>query len=504
MKKVNLFYILSLLFVAVSCNDAIEIDQPGRLDEDAAFQTVDDLQAGLFGVYNRLDITPEIAFTSVFTDELAIGFDSGGQGLQDYGFTLNAGSITPSAIWTRSYAAINAANRLIRAADLITPEDGEQAEYNSILGQAYAIRAYQHFRLQSFFTTDLTDDSALGVIAVDFVPTIDQELLRNTNGEVFSLITADLDMAQSLITTQDDPIYISQDFVKALRARMAAYRENYAVAGPLAEELLNKYGLATQEEYEDIWVDESNAEIIFKLERTIGDYYDFQARAGLPGTGSPGRVGWAGAAFAFVGPGVDGSPYFEMGRSLFNLLDTADVRYEALVHPSSVVDPDYASGEGAETNDILVVDKYPGSEGRPLMNDLKVFRSAEMLLILAEARAAAGDINGESGSTASLIKRLRDARFDDDTALPVYANQTEAFGAILDERRIELAFEGHRYLDLKRMGERGNRGVLKDPVDCAFNNACSLPATDYRFTFPLPIVEFNANPGLREQQNPGY
>lgn len=499
MKKLNLFYILSLLFVAVSCNDAIEIDQPGRLGAENAFQSVDDLQAGLFGVYNRLDITPEIAFTAVFTDELAIGFDSGGQGLQDYGFTLNAGSATPAAIWTRSYAAINAANRLIDAALALTPADGEQVAYNDILGQAYAIRAYQHFRLQSFFTTDLTDDSALGVFAVDFVPTIDQELLRNTNAEVFGLITADLDRAQSLITTQDDPIYISLDFVKALRARMAAYRQNYTAAGPLAEELLNKYDLATQEEYEDIWFDESNAEIIFKLERTIGDSYDVQGA-----TGTPAGTGWLGARFAFVTRGVDGSPYFEMGRSLFNLLDTADVRYDAIVHPSSVVDPDYAQGQGGETNDILVIDKYPGSEGRPLMNDQKIFRSAEMLLLLAEVRAAEGNFNGESNTTASLIKRLRDARFDDDTALPVYANQTEAFADILEERRIELAFEGHRYLDLKRLGERAGRGVSKDPVDCEFNGACTLAPTDYRFTFPLPIVEFNANPGLREQQNPGY
>lgn len=499
MKKLNLVYIFSLLFIAVSCNDAIEIDQPGRLDADAAFQTVDDLQGGLFGVYDRFDITPDIAFTAIFTDELAIGFDSGGQGLQDYGFTLNAGSTAPAVIWTRGYAAINAANRLIVAAEAITPEDDEVANYNNIVGQAYALRAYAHFRLQSFFTTDYTDDSALGVILVDFVPTIDQNLLRNTNGEVFGLITADLDRAQSLLTVESDPLFVSKDFVKALRARMAAYRQNYSVAGPLAEELLNKYDLATQEEYEDVWFDDSNAGIIFKLERTRNDNYDQQGA-----TGSPAAGGWAGARFAFVTRGVAGSPYFEIGRSLFNLLDPEDVRYDVIVHPSSVIDPNYAQGEGGRANDILVVDKYPGSEGQPLMNDLKIFRSAEMLLILAEVRAAAGNINGETNSTASLIKRLRDARFDEDTALPVYANQTAAFGAILDERRIELAYEAHRYLDLKRLGVRGNRGVSKDPVDCAFNGACTLAPTDHRFTLPLPIVEFNANPGLREQQNPGY
>jgi hypothetical protein len=86
----------------------------------------------------------------------------------------------------------------------------------------------------------------------------------------------------------------------------------------------------------------------------------------------------------------------------------------------------------------------------------------------------------------------------------VYANESEAFGALLDERRVELSFEGHRYKDLKRLGARANRGVSKDAIDCAFNGACTLAATDFRFTLPLPIVEFNANPGLRDQQNPGY
>jgi len=198
-----------------------------------------------------------------------------------------------------------------------------------------------------------------------------------------------------------------------------------------------------------------------------------------------------------------GSPYFEMGRSLFNLLDPADVRYDVNVAPTSLIDPDYAVNDNPAT-DILVIQKYPGSEGQPLMNDLKVFRGSEMLLIRAEAYADAGAINGATNSAAALLKQLNDARFGTDTALPVFANETEAFAAILDARRIELAFEGHRYKDLKRLGARANKGVEKDPIDCAFNGACTLSATDYRFTFPLPIVEFNANPGLRAQQNPGY
>tara|TARA_R110002020_G_scaffold296658_1_gene512244 strand:- start:4467 stop:5966 length:1500 start_codon:yes stop_codon:yes gene_type:complete len=499
MRKYSLIKILSLLaFVFVGCEDAIEIDQPGRLDADAAFQTVEDLQSGLYGVYDDTDLTQEIQFSAIFTDELAIGFSNGGQGISDYGFVLNAGSDAPQAFWTRWYTAINSANRVLEAAETIMPAEGEESLYNDILGQTYALRAFAHFQLESYFTTDYTDDSALGVIALDYVPTIDQQLLRNTNGEVFALIKSDLDKAQNLISYQSNATFISKDFVLALKARMAAYRQNYTEAATYASTLLGRYPLADRTEYAAMFADQDNTEIIFKLERAKGDNYDGQGS-----TGSAFAGGWAGANFAFGGPDLAGSPYFEIGRSLYNALDMDDVRYDVNVSPTSVIDPNYPDADNYTADDILIVNKYRGSEGVPLMNDLKVFRSSEMLFILAEARADAGTING-ANSTASLIKQIRDARFGTDTELPTYANKAEAFGAILDESRIEFAFEGHRYKDLKRLGERANRQITKDPLDCGFNGACTLSPNDYRFTLPLPIIEFNGNPGLREQQNPGY
>ena len=499
MKNNKLFYFLFSLVLLVGCNDAIDIDQPGRLSAGAAFETVGDLQQGLLGVYDNFDTTPEIAFNSIFTDELSIGFDNGGQGLADYSFVLNAGSTGPANFWTRNYSAINSANRLIEAAALITPEAGEQDTYNAILGQAFFLRAFAHFELQSYYTTDYTDDAALGVIAIDFVPTIDQQLLRNTNAEVFGLIESDLDQAATLIGSDtSDPNFVNQDAVTALRARMAAYRGDYTQAATLSQSLLDQYPLSNRAEYEAMFLDTDNGEVIWKLARGLNDNYDGQGA-----TGSVNAGGWAGARFAFVDATLAGSPYFEMGRSLFNLLDPTDIRYDVNVAPTSLIDPDYEVNNNPAT-DILVIQKYPGSDGQPLMNDLKVFRASEMLFIRAEAYADAGNFNGAANSTAALIKQLRDARFGTDTALPNYGSQTEAFAAILNERRIELCFEGHRYKDLKRLGERANQGVLKDDIDCAFNGACTLPATDFRFTFPLPIVEFNANPGLREQQNPGY
>ncbi len=495
MKKINKIFLYVLLAVFISgCEDAIDIEQPGRLGAEQAFQTVADLQLGLLGAYGFIDSSQEIQFNAVFTDEVAIGFDNGGQGLGngEYGFILNPGSAFATTWWRNNYVALNAVNRVIEASTLITPEASEQSDFNNILGQAYALRGYLHFQLLSYLSTDYTDDSALATIIVNFVPTIDQNLPRNTNGEVFAAITSDLDQADGLLNTQSNSIFVSRDFVTAVRARMAAYRGQYSQADGFAASLLGSYNLADQGQYEAMYEDLDNTEVIFKLSRTLSDIFNRQGT-----TGSAQAGGWAGANFAFVNSTLDGSPYYEMGRSLFNILDPTDVRYTVTVDATSVIDPDYQINADPAL-DILVISKYPGKDGRPLMNDLKIFRASEMVMIRAEAAADANDLAG----AAAFIKQIRDARFGADTTAPVYASQQEAFADILDERRREFMYEGHRYKDLKRLGARANRGVERDAIDCAVNGACSLSVTDFRFSMPVPLVELNANDNI--QQNPGY
>ncbi|MEW7281334.1 RagB/SusD family nutrient uptake outer membrane protein [Aquimarina sp. 2201CG1-2-11] len=501
MKKIIKFVFLLALFT--SCEDAIDIDQVGNITTDVAFQSVQDLQEGLNGLYTNYDMVQEIAHVSTFTDELAIGFNSGGQRATEYQFILDATSVAPATLWVRGYAEINTATRIILAAENVPVEDGEQGDYNDILGQAHALRAYSHFKLLSYFSTDMTDDSALGVVAVDFIPSIDDALPRNTNAQVFALIEADLQRAENLIADQSNATFVSKDFVTALRARMALYRGQYATAVTHAQSLLGNYPIADRTEYTNMFLDVDNTEIIFKLERTLGDVFDVAGNL-VSGIADQSR---AGAKFAFTNETINGGAYFEIGRSLFNLLDTDDIRFDVNVGSESVISADYQNAADFENGDVLLVGKYPGSETQPLMNDLKVFRSSEMLLILAEAAAVNGNINGAANSTAAYIKQLRDARFSTAQVLPVYADATEAFAAVLNERRIEFAFEGHRYLDLKRLGSLANQGILRDPLDCAdsrVNGACSLSVTDHRFTLPIPQVELIANPTMREQQNPGY
>lgn len=499
MKRIKNIFLLALFIgLITSCEDARQIDQVGRLDQSNAFNTVDDLQLGLLGVYDQMDLTPEISLSANFTDEIAIGFDSGGQGFALYDFVINPGSAAGFNFWTRNFRVNNRATLILEAAKTVVPEDGEQATYNNILAQLYFIRAYANFEMLIYFSPDPRDDSTLAVPVIDFVAPTDAQPLRNTTGELWDYINDDVDKALNLSTEQANPLFASLDGINALRARMALTRGNYPQAETLAMDLYNKYGLADKDQYKDMFEnDTDNTEIIFKLERTLNDRYDGQTNSGSVNTGG----GWAGSVFAFVDATLSGSPYFEMDRTIFDELEDDDIRREVFVDESSVISPDYLNDPDPINNDILVISKYPGSEGRPLMNDIKVFRSSEMLFIAAEAKAFQNDLAGAE----NLIDDLRDARFGSDQAAPSYNTTAEAVGGILDERKIELCYEGHRYKDLKRAGIDGNRGINRDPIACNLQSgACTLSPDDFRFTLPIPIVEINANPGIGAQQNPGY
>ena len=491
MKKIYKLICACVILTVVSCNDAIEIDQPGRLGADNAFQSVSDLRGGLLGAYNFLDVTNEMGFTAAFTDESFRGRDNGGQNQNVQNFNLNSGNAYVDQIWDSNYGAIGLANRIIAATDLIDRSE-DPSEYDNILGQAYCIRAFSHFQILTYFSTDYTDDNALAGILLDAVTSdIFAIVPRSTNGAFYSLIESDLNTAADLINTSEGPTFMGQDFITALKARMAAYRGQYSLADGLAASLLSSYPIANQTQYFNMYNDSDFTEVIFSLERSVADSFDGQGTAG---------GGWAGSLFAFIDPSAGGGPFMEISRSTYNIMDgTSDIRLPRSVNlAESTIDPTYETNPNFLNDDVLLVFKYPGSGGQPLMNDLKVFRSAEMLLIRAEAAADANDLDG----AAAFIKQLRDARFGAAQAAPFYTSQTEAFGGILDERRLELLFEGHRWVDLKRLGTRGDRSIDRDMKECSILAGCTLSPTDFRFTLPIPLSEITANTGI--QQNPGY
>ena len=171
MRKVYKLMLALLIVTAVGCNDAIDIEQPGRLGAENAFQSVADLRSGLLGAYNFLDTTSEIGFTAAFTDESFRGRDNGGQNSNVQNFNVNSGSGYAAGIWGSYYGAIGMANRVIAAGDLVDRSENP-VEFDDVIGQAHLIRAFSHFKLLTFFSTNYVDDNALAGILLT-APTTD-------------------------------------------------------------------------------------------------------------------------------------------------------------------------------------------------------------------------------------------------------------------------------------------------------------------------------------------
>lgn len=498
-----------LLFVAVAslfaaCDDAIDIKQPSELLPEDTFETVKDLTLGLNGVYGVIPGENHIVFTSIFTDEVRLGIANGGQGRDgELAFALNNNSGDAASIWLSNYSLVNFANRLLVGAKNVVPTEDELSSYNDIVAQARALRAYGHFQLLTFFSPDMKNDSGLGVIALDFVPTKEQKLPRNTNGEVFALINSDLDFAaQNLIakTAQNKGsirTYVSTDFVKALKVRMAIYRGQYDAAEADVDALIAAYPLTkklatgatsitpgdaskliNESAYFKLFRDvlltgANNNEVIFKLERaasastTTGNFYQ---------------------SWSSVNSTTTGGAFFEVSTALYNNLLPNDIRRSVIIDPTAF-----------PVFNVRPVGKYAESDKTPLLADVKIFRTSEMVLLKAEILANRSDFPG----VANAINSIRLARFGDNSAnIAIPTNIQAAWAAILDERRLELAFEGHRYIDIKRLGALAGKTVDRTPSDCNFNNVCTLEVTDYRWTLPVPRPEQAANPNI--QQNPGY
>lgn len=494
---------MAVALALYSCEDATEIVQPSEFGFSAAFQNVQDVKAGVYAIYGGANVTTGISFTSHFTDECSLG-SAGNDGSDAHRLQLNVNDGFASGIWTSYNGAIRNANIFFSGATFVTPEGAaEEALYNGALGEAHAMRAYAYSQLLAYFSQDLSNPSSLAVPVFDFIPGVDDRLPRNTVQEVVDFINADLDQATSLINSGGITYtvdFVSIEFINALRARVAAYVGDYGTASAAAQSLLGTFSLspADQAQFRSVWEDipgsaGNNQEVIFKFNNTLA-------------VGSS-----MGQIWNTNSSSAAGSPLYEVSRNLYNTLEDneanfGDIRRALWIDPSSIIVADYANDPNPQQNDLLVVDKYPGDPALPGLvggytNDQKVFRTVEMHFILAEAAVS----NNNLTEAASQIKAVRDARYTNPQAAPNYGSATEAWADILAERKIELAFEGHRYIDVKRLGALANQGYDRDLTDCSLypSAECDISFNDTRArALPIPTVEIRGNPGII--QNNGY
>ena len=316
MKKYLGFFILCSTFFLTSCDeDLLETYSPGALTEEVAVQTSADLGKLMNAAYIGLTPTSEIDFNSIFTDEASIGFANGGQGLDDnFAFLLNSASDSPNSIWISNYYTLSNVNRVIKFADNLVPVDAADQELiNRYKAEAFTLRAHCHIQLIAYFSTNPKDRNALGPIISNDVFLASYTGVRATNGAVYDLIDADLAAADALystVTSAPNPIFANKNFTTALKARVNAMRGDYANALVFANQVINtpSLSLATFANYPSVFHTDSNpanVEVIFKLKKQTG-----QTKTG--------------GIWASVNSTVTGSTFFEVGRSIFNVLNTTN------------------------------------------------------------------------------------------------------------------------------------------------------------------------------------
>jgi len=528
MKKVILS-ICALLALTVSCQDAYEIDQPGFVtDESQVFNNNASIQRGINALYNTISTETEIDFGSIFTDEVGLGYQNGGQGINDgsFNFVLESGNSAAATFWSSNYNIINRINRMLSSVNvMIEKNNSELEELKKSKAELLALRAFANLKLFSYFTPDYTNPNGLSIMKLDFMQTDDYSVLlpRATVSEIVDFIEKDIEEARELRFNNEefagaDNTYVSKAFVNTILVKLYSMTGNYDGVIANAEEIINSnaYFLNDGTNFLFMFNDnglDDNSEIIFRLKRVVN------------------QGGGVANIWYTNRPNISGSVQFEVGRSLynevdrldpanFNKLDTEprrDIRYQVIVHSDSEVATNYSSlsYDLYIQRDKLLVGKYLGRTQALMQNDIMVFRTADVLLTLAEARAAKGAYSGTNAmgdfsTVSSIIYNIRMSRINnidfpslvEPAAMPTITTAQSAWQAILNERRIELAFEGHRYLDVKRIGSKANVGFVRDSQDCVRNSACNLSPTDYKMTLPIPRAEIIANRNM--VQNPGY
>jgi hypothetical protein len=251
--------------------------------------------------------------------------------------------------------------------------------------------------------------------------------------------------------------------------------KDYANAATFATEYIAAFPLATKTNFPLIWTDKNNSEVAFKLSRT---------------TTAGGRIGGLYRGTSANAANI-GTITWKPSQAILDAYDQVnDIRYKAYFFEEPIL-----KASASRNLSAILINKYAGTTyGTPteLVADAKVYRTGEMYLIRAEARAETNNLTG----AADDLNALRAARIDNYTNAS-FASKGAIIDAVMTERFKELPYEGHRFFDAKRR----NLPITRLSVD-AQGVALTLPSGNFRFILPIPNTEIQANPLM--VQNPGY
>ena len=482
--KYNLIAIALLGFSFSSCSDFLEQNPQTDLSENDFYKTADDILSAVNGVYSSLqegDIYGNwYVFGEIPSDNTRNQLSGSVTTQNEFDqFYIDTQNSMIANFWKAAYKVINRTNTILGRIDGI--------EINTELANRYKleckfIRALMYFNLVRVY-----GDVPLVLKEISISESYD--ILREPKENVYNQIIADLKEAQDLpvsYSTAEDG-RATQGAAKALLANVYMTLHKYAEAETILAEIINsgQYSLLENtpgslniDGYKNVFspVNHNSKEGIFEIQFLKGGY----------GEGSNYANNFApensGTNVVAVG-GTGGNNIPEM--DIYNAYEEGDLRRDFSM--SLGYYDNRKNNEWVESRYVCKFMDVP-YQNNDASNNYPVIRYADVILMYAEAL----NQNGKTAEACKYLNMTRRRGFGYQTtetsSVDLQTTDKAQFALMVEqERRVELAFENHRWFDLIRTGRA---------VEVMRSKGFSLNETN--LICPIPQKQIDVNPKLTQ------
>jgi hypothetical protein len=519
--NISILIMIVLSGVISSCEKQLHTLPKQSLDPSQALTSKEGIDAAITGIYGRLKNVRYYGKDMITHPEA----------LADNGFATNksgrlvgeSNNLFPTqttnhftiTIWNNSYAAINQINLVLEAIPGVTGPSITQGQRDLWTGQLYFLRALYYFDLVRIYAyipgaVVAAQDKGGVIITLKGVSSADSALAfkpaRSSIDSVYLQIIDDLTKANSTLTvpaaTTSNVNVGNKLAAQALLAKVNLYRKNYSEAKRWADSCISLAGsrLTNTGNYVANWRAPTSQEILFQVAflsaaENIGVNESLQTSFTTLVT--PGNTAQTGG-FGDLVPTM--TLLSDLGITIPATITGATYPGATVTVVSRNTDVRnllFETGTNGRGPAKIECTKYIGKNGAINLDNVPVLRIAEVYLIRAEATGTVGSSVYNAAAALADMKTIKVNRYVgySGSALETADNALTGqalFDEIFRQRRIELAFEGNRFFDLKRLG----RDLVKAPH---YNN---VAFTDVRILPPLPQADLSINPNL--VQNVGY